>query len=212
MPVVNPKRGTYTVVVKGNKVKFKDIFNLKQFYIALHHWLDEYGWHGHKRKGKSIKPDGFKYEIYYREKIGGGGAKEMDILWRMYRDAPNSNWLRQHLDFKFKVLALTGTTVIRDGQKLKAHKGEVTIEVTAGIEKLFIPAFEKHPFLKPFLQIFDKRVYEFQEKEKELMQEVYVLMNFIKQWFKLKRYLPYEEAKSFYPSQAWPSHHRDDKG
>ena len=136
----------------------------------------------------------------------------MDILWRMWRPAPNSNWLRQHMDFKFKVLGTTATEVIRDGQKFKAHKGEVSIEVNAGIEKLYIPAFEQHPILKPFLQIFDKRVYEIQEKEKELYQEVYVLMNFIKQWFKLKRYLPYEESKSFFPSQAWPSHHREDKG
>ncbi|MAG60833.1 hypothetical protein CL619_03530 [archaeon] len=211
MPVIKQKKGHYiTVLPYGTKVKFKDIFNLKQFYIALHHWLDEYGWEAHKLVNGKVKLDGERYEIYYREKITGGGAKEMDILWRMWRPAPNSNWLRQHMDFKFKVLGTTATEVIRDGQKFKAHKGEVSIEVNAGIEKLYIPAFEQHPILKPFLQIFDKRVYEIQEKEKELYQEVYVLMNFIKQWFKLKRYLPYEESKSFFPSQAWPSHHRED--
>ena len=211
MPVVKQKKGHYVQVIPGVKVKFKDIFNLKEFYVALHEWLSEYGWHAHAlSKSGSLKADGDKYEIYYREKVSGSGAKEMDILWRMWRGAPHSKWLRQHLDFKFKVIGLTGTEVIRDGQKFKAHKGEVEITVSAGIEKLYIPAFEKHSILKYFLQIFDKRVYEMQEKEKELYQEVYVLMNFIKQWFKLKRYLPYEESKSFFPSQAWPSHHRDE--
>lgn len=209
MPVYKIPKNRYIEVVPKTKVKFKDIFSLKEFYVALHHWLDEYGWHAHKFKGQNVKPDGDKYEIYYREKITGGGAKELDIFWRMYRDAPNSNWLRQHMDFKFKVLGTTSTEVVRDGEKFKVNKGEVEITVTAGIEKLYIPAFEKHFILKHFLKIFDKRVYEMEEKEKELYQEVYVLMNFIKQWFKLKRYLPYEETKSFFPSQAWPSHHRD---
>ena len=212
MPIIKQEKGHYiSVLPYPSKVKFKDIFNLKEFYIALHHWLDEYGWEAHRLQKGSIKPDGSRYEIYYREKIGGGGSTEMDILWRMWRPAPNSKWLRQHLDFKFKVLGLTGTEVIRDGQKFKAHKGEVEISVNAGIQKLYIPAFEQHPILKPFLAIFDNRVYEIQEKEKELYQEVYILLNFIKQWFKLKRYLPYEEAKSFFPSQAWPSHHREDE-
>ncbi|MBT4445649.1 hypothetical protein HOA92_03230 [archaeon] len=213
MPVVKvPKDRLVSVLPNGSaKIKFKDIFNLKAFYNALHLWLDEYGWHAHsiKRDG-SLRPDGDHYEIYYREKIGEGGVKEMDILWRMYRSAPNSKWLRQHLDLKFKVLGTTSTEVIRDGQKFKANKGEVEITVGAWIEKTYVPAFEKHPILKHFLQIFDSRIYEIQEKEKELYQETYVLLNFIKQWFKLKRYLPYEETKSFYPGEAWPSHHREE--
>jgi len=43
-------------------------------------------------------------------------------------------------------------------------------------------------------------------KKKALYRETYELHNFLKQWFKLKRYLPYEEHKNFYPSYAWPSH------
>ena len=61
--------------------------------------------------------------------------------------------------------------------------------------------------------IFQKRIYrkKFEERKKELYKESYALNNFIKQWFKLKRYLPYEESKNFFPSYAWPSHLREDK-
>jgi hypothetical protein len=214
MPVIKIPDNQLVSILPGNvaKIKFKDIFDLKEFYKALHLWLDEYGWHGHSlSKNGDLRADSDHFEIYYREKISDGGVREMDILWRMFRNSPSSNWLRQHLNFKFKVLGMTSTDVIRDGEKFKVNKGEVEISVSAWIEKTYVPQFEKYPILKPFLQIFDKRVYEIQEKEKELYQEIYVLLNFIKQWFKLKRYLPYEETKSFYPSKAWPSHHREDQ-
>ena len=56
-------------------------------------------------------------------------------------------------------------------------------------------------------KFFDKE--ELEKRTKELYQEAYELQNFLKQWFKLKRYLPYEDTKSFFSSQAWPSHIRE---
>ncbi len=131
MPVIKQIPGHYISVLPSTaKIKFKDIFNLKEFYISLHHWLEEYGWEAHKLSSTGkVLGDEDHYEIYYREKTDGGGAKEMDILWRMWRPAPNSKWLRQHLDFKFKVLGTTATEVIRDGHKLKTNKGEVEISI-----------------------------------------------------------------------------------
>ena len=53
---------------------------------------------------------------------------------------------------------------------------------------------------------------QLEERKKELYREAYVLQTFIKQWFKLKRYLPYEETKSFFPSAAYPSHIKSEEG
>ena len=36
------------------RVKFKDIFNIKEFYRALHEWLIEYGWSGADSDRKSV--------------------------------------------------------------------------------------------------------------------------------------------------------------
>ena len=51
---------------------------------------------------------------------------------------------------------------------------------------------------------------ELEDHRKELYREAYIMQNFMKQWFKLKRYLPYEESKSFFPSYAWPSHKKEE--
>jgi hypothetical protein len=63
---------------------------------------------------------------------------------------------------------------------------------------------------KPVVSNCDFRIKEFRGEfeiqKKMLYQEAYELQNFIKQWLKIKRYLPYEEEKSFFPSRAWPSH------
>ncbi len=33
-----------TILAAKFRVKWKDIFDAKQFYISLHEWIDEYGW------------------------------------------------------------------------------------------------------------------------------------------------------------------------
>jgi len=60
------------------------------------------------------------------------------------------------------------------------------------------------------LPVKGKTIGSKEQRKKELYQEVYQLQNFLKQWFKLKRYLPYEETKNYSPSYAWPSHLREE--
>ena len=195
------------------RVKYKDIFNLVDFYKALRYWLEEYNWTAEDDSGKT---DGDFYETLYLEKIGTDGSKEIRFEWRLSRNSPSSGSIgsgqavKQYLDLNFQCYGVSNTEVIRDGIKYKANKGEVEVKMNAYIEKSFESTFEKHPILKHFITLFNREIYDWREREKELYQEVYVLQNFIKQWFKLKRYLPYEEAKAFHESRAWPSHHKED--
>ena len=196
------------------KVKYKDIFDMKEFYTALYYWLMEYGWSDSNGTKEGKSPGKERFETLYNEKISPDGkAKEHFIRWRLKKMAPDTNKMRYYIDINFHTIALTSAEVVRDGQKIKANKGEVEITIHAFIEKIYETELGEHKLLKYFKDLFIKRIYkqEFETRKKELYQEIYVLQNFIKQWFKLKRYLPYEETKSFFPSYAWPSHIREQK-
>lgn len=192
------------------KVKYRDIFDMSQFNEGLFYWLQQQGW-------KSFDGDAEQTETYYSEKVGQGGGKEIWIWWRLAKTAPETEAFKYHLYLTFHTIGLAATEVIKGGQKINAHKGEMELEVEAFLEEKYKKALETEKGFFGFVtkqakSIFQKRIYTqtIDQRKKELYQEVYVLNNFIKQWFKMKRYLPYEEAKSFFPSYAWPSHLKEE--
>jgi hypothetical protein len=192
------------------RIKYKDIFDMKEFYTALHEWLLEYEWYAQdKRSNDGMNVD--HWETYYGEKVGQGGAREIWIHWRLRKDPKGAPFLTYYMDFEFHCIALTGAEVVRGGNKYKVNKGEVDMKYWTYIEKGYAKAFQKNRILKHIEPLFTKRIYrkDLEKRKKELYQESYVLQNFIKQWFKLKRYAPYEEVKSFFPSMAWPSHQKE---
>lgn len=183
------------------RVKYKDVFDLKAFYEALHEWLQQNGW-------SAIEEGELDhFETFYGERIGREGMKEIWIQWRVTKGAPEGPF-NYYLNFDYHLLGLTSIEVVKEGMKFKTNKGELDLYINAFIEEKYSKALESNPLIKYFFILFKQRVYrkEYEQRKKELYQETYVLQNFIKQWFKLKRYLPYEESKSFFPSSAWPSH------
>ncbi len=192
----------------GFKVKYKDVFDFKEFYTALQEWLLEHEWMDPEDKGDGKD----HWESFYGERIAQDGSKEIWIRWRMYKPAPQAAFLNYYLDFDYHCLALSGTEIVKEGRKMKVHKGEVELEIKGNIEEVYKSKFDQDQFLKEIKEIFAKRIYRktLEQRKKEYYQEAYELQNFIKQWFKLKRYLPYEEVKNFFPSQAWPSHLKEE--
>src|SRR3989344_1221815 len=186
------------------RVKFKDIFDLKGFYESLREWLLEHDWGDEEEKTEH-------WESYYGERIGQTGAREIWFLWRVMKAPEGANYIRYYMDFDFHCLAIVDTEVIKDGKKIKMNKGEIEMKIWPYMEERYKTELSKHKFIEPFLNLFSKRIYrrEALQKQKQLYQEVYVLQNWIKQWFKLKRYHPYEEYQSFMPSSAYPSHMKE---
>ena len=94
---------------------------------------------------------------------------------------------------------------------MNVNKGEVEMKIHSYIEETYKDRFWNSPTLKPFLNLFSKRIYRKTTKqhEKALYQDTQSFLNFIKQYLKLKRYLPYEETKSFFPRATWPSHQKE---
>ncbi len=187
------------------RIKYKDIFNLKELYIHTYEWLLEHGWSSVDASGKI--EDNEWWESLYLEKIGGRGEKEIWWWWRLQKLPTNNSYYKYHLDLDAHVINLNPTEVVRDGKKLKAHKGEVEVMVWAYLEFDYKGEWSRHPILKIFNQVFPKRIFKkelYESHKLELYREVYLLQDFLKKWFKLKRFLPYEEVAAFHPSAAYP--------
>ncbi|PIZ51324.1 hypothetical protein COY27_03935 [Candidatus Woesearchaeota archaeon CG_4_10_14_0_2_um_filter_33_13] len=202
MPVKDPKAMIKVFPdFQPMRIKYKDVFDLKGFYEALHEWLLENNW-----KDKETKPLDY-WENYYGERIAQNGMREIWIQWRVWKPS-DSEKLDYYLDMDWHCIAISNTEIVRDGRKIKLNKGEVELKIRVYIDKTYEKEFSQNSFLKAISSLFTKKIYreELERSEKELYQEAYAFSNFIKQWFKLKRYLPYEESKPFFTSQAFPSH------
>ncbi|MBR9691345.1 hypothetical protein GOV06_01020 [Candidatus Woesearchaeota archaeon] len=187
------------------RVKYKDIFNLKEFYRALHEWLVEFGWSSVDSLGNIEGQD--HWETYYIERTETNGMKEMYWWWRLQKLPIINSYYKFHLDLDFHPLGISDTEVMRDGKKFKVHKGEVEVKVYAYIEFDYRGEWSTHPFLKYFNKIFPSRIFRkelYEHHKLELYREAYTLQAYMKKWFKLKSFLPYEEITPFYPSHAFP--------
>jgi len=204
MPVRDPKKNNMINIFpefQPLRIKYKDIFSMSDYYDSLHEYLDEHGWEPHDG---SIE----QWETYYAERVDKSGAKEIWIQWRVRKQAPGSEMITNCVDLDFHCVALQSTEVVRDGQKMKVNKGECELVIRAFVELAYLNQLKDNFLFKQIRGLFQKRMYRqnIEQRKKELYQEMYALQNFIKQWLKLKRYLPYEETKTFFPSKAWPSH------
>lgn len=197
------------------RVKWKDIFNVKEFYRSLHEWFLEYDWHDMESLGDDSPKD--HYETLFFEKLGHHGDKELWLRWRPQKKPSSSKYYKYHMDLDFHFLYLVPTEVVREGKKFKkdVYKGEMEVWITALLEPDYKNEWSKHWFLKHFNQLFSQRIFRTQmydEHKRELYRETYILQNYIKQWFKLKRYLPYEEVEPFYPSGAYDTYQAGEGG
>lgn len=199
-----------TIVAAKFRIKWKDIFDAKQFYIALHEWLDEYGW---KDPQHGSSPD--YHESLYFERLSDQGDKELWIRWRMQKfpDEVENSYYKYHMDFDYHFLYLIPTEVMHEGKKFKknVYKGEVEVWIHAYLQFDYQGAWSKHPVLQYFNKMFPKRIFRkdlYDEKKKELYREAYILQNYIKHWFKLHRFLPHEEMRPFHRSYAFPTYQR----
>ena len=201
-----PIPGDRKIPLPVMKIKYKDIFDIKEFYLALREWVVDHGW-------KDEEDETDHMESYYGEITRGAGVKEIFFWWRLFKPAEGSAKAKKghkinfYMDIDVHAIGLTDTEVIKDGAKIKVQKGEINMEISSLVDKAYEAEFTSG-ILKELKHFFSTKVYKRQldQRKKELYQEVYALNNYIKQWFKLRRYLPFEEKGEFFKSYAWPSH------
>ena len=186
-------------------VKPKDIFNLKEFYKAMREWLNEYGWSSVDANGKLEGKD--HWETLYLERINLENDSEQWWWWRLQKIPSDNSYYKYHLDIDSHPLYILNTEVMRNGKKFKCQKGEVEVKVWAYIEFDYTGEWSRHPILRLFNKMFPRRIFKremYEDHKMELYREVSIFQAYIKRWFKLKSFLPFEEITPFFTPFVYP--------
>ena len=182
------------------KVKYKDVFHLKNMYTMMHEYLAEEGWRG-PHSGAASAYSHSDIEKLYLEKFSQKGlhqgGKEMWIYWRMYKqyEGKFSGYFKNHLDIDFHMVYITNMEVIHQGKKMKIQKGEIEMSFRAWIEGDYEGKWKNHWLLKHLQDVFEKRVWSQQldKREKELWREAYRLQTRVKRYLNLRVFIPTPE-------------------
>ncbi len=183
-------------------VKYKDVFNLKNLYVMMHELLLEEGWLGWENNEEGMQSHS-DLEILYSENVYQKGihhgGKEYWVWWRANKQWERSNnYFRFALDIDWHLVGMSDVEIVHQGKKMKSQKGELEIFFNAKLLSDIGLTWEKHPFLKHWKKIYEKRIIyaDIEKREKELWREVYRIQSKLKAYLKLRTWMP--EAPSFH--------------
>jgi len=123
-----------------SKIKHKGVFDFSETYRILYEWLIEQGYDVNEKS--------------YKENIGAGGAKEIEIEWEATRKV--SDYFKNMLKIKWHPLGMTKVEAEIDGVKQKMDKGSFEIEATAILLKDYESRWENKSFFKFLRTLYDK--------------------------------------------------------
>ena len=124
------------------KVKHKGIFDFSETYRILHEWLIDQGYDVEETK--------------YKEVVGSGGARELEIEWAAYRKV--SDYFKFELKTRIVVYGMTSVDVEIDGVKQRMNKGQFELEVKSTLIKDYEMRWEGVPFFKFLRGVYDRYV------------------------------------------------------
>ena len=190
MPVTNysgcPSEEAASIVIKH-----KDYFNLKDLYYNLRMWLIENGY--------AVRTDLEFPETLMLERITQEYGKEIWVRWR--NEKPINNFYKYLLYTDWHIILLKSAEVMHEGVKFKTNWGEVEITILAKVIGDYNRSWQKSPIFSKILPLFWNRIFrkEILMHRKELYRDAYKLNNEIKEFLKLKTFLPEPETKFFPP-------------
>lgn len=122
------------------KVKHSGLFNFKDTYNVLYSWLIDEGYDVNEKS--------------YKENIGSGGAKEIEIIWVAYRKI--SDYFRFVFKIRWFIVGMTSVEAEIDGVKQKTNKGQFEIKISSILEKDYENRWENRPFTKFLRTLYDR--------------------------------------------------------
>ncbi len=178
-------------------VGYKDVFSFKDLLILMREWLIENSY--------AVREEHEFPEAFYMQKIKRAQEKDLKILWRFtknpYPGTTQTLW-RFDLDVDIKAEGLTDVELVLKGQKVRAQKGKVEVEVVANLVMDYEQELKKKPHLKIFKFLTRKRFMELKLfLSKQLYNEAYTLQDEIKNYFSLESYMPERLGKEFLPKK-----------
>ena len=155
----------------NSKIRHVGIFDFKDTYRITYEWLIQ--------EGYNIE------ETNYKEIIGTGGAKEVDIYWDAKKKM--SDYFQFHINIRFHPIGMSSVEVDIDGVKQKMNKGDLTIEFKSVLLKDYDTNWEEGNFTKTLRSWYDK--YLQQERitylEGKVMTEMQELIEYLKAYLTL---------------------------
>lgn len=122
------------------KVKHTGIFNFKETYRILFEWLMDENYDVNEKS--------------YKEVIGAGGAKEIEIEWEALKKV--SDYFRFQIIAKWHIIGMTSVEVEIDGIKDKMNKGQFELEVKSILIKDYESRWENRPAIKFLRTLYDR--------------------------------------------------------
>ena len=190
------------IKIEETKVKYKDVFNLKNLYVMMHEYLAEEKWFAEEGSVKGDVSKQHRYieslylEQFYQKGLHQGG-KEMWIYWRLFKkpEGRYSSYLRYRLNVDFHGVYLQDIEVMHQGKKVKAQKGEMEIFFNGAVQTDYRDEWKNHWFLKNFQEIYEARIIsqELQKHEKQLWREIYKLTAVVKRYLDMRVFIPTPE-------------------
>ncbi len=189
------------------KVKFKDVFNLKNLYVMMHEYLVEEKWYGEEGypAGADVSKAHRYIETLYLEKYCQRGlhqgGKELWIYWRLFKkpEGKYSGYIRYRLNIDFHGVYIQNREIMHHGKKIKAQWGELELFFNAAVQLDYRNEWKNHWLLKHFVDLYNKRIMsqEVEKHEKQLWREVYRLTSVIKRYLDMRVFIPTPEP--FHP-------------
>jgi hypothetical protein len=124
----------------ATKVKHTGVFDFKETYRILYEWFIDNGYDLNEKT--------------YKEVIGAGNAKEIEIEWDAIRKV--SDYFRFQIKGAWHIIGMTSVEVEIDGVKQKMNKGQFEIEFKAILQKDYEEQWTGRPFIKFLRTIYDR--------------------------------------------------------
>ena len=184
------------VAIPEFKIKYKDVFSLRNLYIMLHEALLEEGWLGADGDTDHADIETLYSENVYQKGIHLGG-KELWFWWRAWKfpEGKYSSYFKNFLDIDAHVVYLQNVEVMQQGKKMNVQNGEIEMFFRPRIELDYNHEWEHHWLLKYIKPIYEKRIMhpEIDKREKELWRDAYRIHAKVKQFLQLRTFIPVPE-------------------
>ena len=180
------------VVIPEFRVKYRDVFSLRNLYIMLHEMLLEENWTGVDGDKEHTDIETLYSENVYQKGIHRGG-KELWFWWRAFKfpESKYSGYFRNRLDIDAHCVYLQNVEIVHQGKKMTAQNTEIEFFFRARIELDYKHEWDKNWFFKQVKPIYEKRIMhaEIEKREKELWRDVYRIQAKVKQFLQLRNWM-----------------------
>lgn len=168
--------------VLGWKITHKGIFSKEYLYWMLHDWFVTNKW------GDNDARFG---ETFY-EQIESSIGQQIQIRWLLTKTAWPDRDFKAHMDVLILMIGVQDTEAVVDGKKVKAQKGEVSIEIKprmvyAAGEKWDSPLKKFKIAGKDLEEYWYKSMYKVvvDKVEEKIMEDVFALQAALKSYFQI---------------------------